>query len=100
MVGNIDWLPIADLPEEMKDGRLVNVRRVYSGRVVAVGLACFAVPVESAPMLQPSEPHPLGDYIDREAEQATIEKVRISRTWLRPDRIYRFPEPTHWREGE
>ena len=90
------WQPIETLPESMKDGRPVMVKRVYKGQLVKEGLAVFAEPHEDAPICRPIDPDPLG----RGGEEA-VDAIRtelLHRRWRNPDRMYAFPDPTHWRQ--
>lgn len=93
-----DWLPIGTLPDEMKDGRQVWVKRVYQRKVVAEGCAVFGVCHLDAPQRKPLGPDPLGrlsseDYA-REARDTALYADKPK--WLKPDRMYSFPTPTHW----
>lgn len=96
----MNWKPIDTLPEEMRDGRQVWVRRVHEGRVISEGFAVFGLPHEDAPMRRPLGPDPLNrlsaaDYAaERQAREAMVARGR----WLNPDRMYAFPEPTEWRD--
>jgi hypothetical protein len=91
-----DWQPIETAP---KDGTTVYLRRVHEGAVIAEGEGFFGLLHEDAPARQPMESDPLGrftaDYYERE-EAARKEYVSKPR-WLRADRMYLFPEPTHWK---
>lgn len=91
------WRPIAEIPPELMDGRQVMVKRVYEGRIVKEGLAAFATPAADAPMCQPIGPDPLGrpTLLD---ETAVVERTKVTKRWMNPDRIYAFPEPTHFTE--
>jgi hypothetical protein len=98
----MDWQPIETIPEEMLDGREVMVKRVYEGKIVKQGMAVFGVCHDSAPQRSPIGADPLGrltlaDYVrENEASQLFAEQ----RKWLRPDRMYSFPTPTHWAQQD
>jgi hypothetical protein len=81
-----DWLPIETAP---KDGRPVWVRRLYEGRVVKEGWAVFDSLADAAPMRQWADGG-LDPPIPPDHEAAN------ERRWCNPDRLYRFPTPTHW----
>lgn len=66
------WRPIAKAP---KDGRLVRLKRVFEGRVVADGRGFF------------------GTVVIRYSE-GDIQAFR--ETWVDEDKAHLFPEPTHW----
>ena len=87
------WQTIASAPQ---DGRIVRVKRVFEGKVVREGDAVYDLPHPSAPMLKPLGPDPLGRPYDHERDLALCEQARSEKRWLRPDRMYAFPEPTHW----
>lgn len=85
----MDWLPIESAP---RDGRRVWVKRVYEGRLVKEGWAVFASMAADAPMRQMADGGLDGPIMpDHEyADQLG---------WCNPDRLYRFPTPTHWAPG-
>lgn len=95
-----EWKDIESAP---KDGSKVWVKRMSpTGKlynktgVVAEGWAVFDVPDARAPMLSPLGPDPLGRPVDYAGELRGIEEARVTRRWLKPDRMYAFPTPTHW----
>jgi hypothetical protein len=95
------WEPIELIPDELKDGRKVWVKRVYEGRTIAEGYAVFGVAHDEAPQRQPLGLDPLGrlssaDYVRESSERRTFADEQ---KWLKPDRMYSFPTPTHfhWR---
>lgn len=96
------WQPIETAP---MDGSEVFVRRVHNGRVVSKGWAVFATLHPDAPSLKAPAPDPLGRP-EVAAFNAEEEKRRASGAWrdtpkwLLPDRMYLFPEPTHWAEED
>lgn len=96
----ISWRPIAELPDELKDGREVLVKRVYEGRVVKEGPAVFGFPCAISPMLQPLAPDPLGRVYPGVMAAEIDECVNAANTrrWLNADRMHAFPEPTHFAE--
>jgi hypothetical protein len=102
---SMTWLPIETIPEEMRDGREVRVRRMSPSNpdaVVAEGLAVFGEPHAGSPMRQGIGPDPLGrmtaaDY-SREAEER--ERFIAEKRWLNPDRMHCFPTPTHWQNSD
>lgn len=76
-----DWQPIETAP---RDGTRVQLRRIYKGSVVAEGEGLFGTLHDQAPVRQ-----------GRGARVA--DPVFVTRKhWLRADRMYLFPEPTHW----
>jgi hypothetical protein len=90
-----EWRDIESAP---KDGTCVWVRRVYQRRLVVEGWAVFGIAHKHAPQRQPLGPDPLNrlsaaDYA-REAQETVAYAERPK--WLRDDRMYSFPEPTHW----
>lgn len=97
----MDWMPIEDIPAELLDGRRVYVKRMSPSRpdsIVAEGWAVFGVCHSDAPQRQPLGPDPLGrlsasDYIREEQTRALNAN---SSKWLKPDRMYSFPTPTHF----
>ncbi len=71
------WLPISSAP---KDGRLVNLKReVEGGRIVEEGTGLWGTLAEHAP-LRLDDP-----------------KWGAEPKWVRPDRQFAFPVPTHWK---
>ncbi len=90
-----EWQPIETAP---KDGSIVRVRRLYEGRIVKEGRAVYAMLAPDAPARQSVGPDPLNrlsaaDYAAEDrARAAYVERPR----WLNEDRLYAFPEPTHW----
>jgi hypothetical protein len=99
-MGEIDmdeWQSIKTAPH---DGSVVWVKRVFNGRLVAEGEAVFDLLDSAAPSLRGVGPDPLGrlsaaDYARENNERALWAGQRM---WLRPDRLYRFPTPTHWKQ--
>lgn len=90
-----EWQPIETAP---KDGREVYVKRVREGRLVAEGLAVFGHLAAAAPSRRPMGVDPLGrlsaaDYAREDADRTAWAE---SAKWLKPDRLYAFPTPTHW----
>ena len=90
-----DWKSIETAP---KDGTLVRLKRVYQGEVVTEGEGLFGQLRSDAPGRKPLGPDPLGrltpaDY-HREAQetQAWADEDK----WVKADRMYAFPTPTHW----
>lgn len=98
----MSWQSIESIPDEMKDGREVQVKRTSPSNprnIVAEGLAVFGLPHSAAPMRQGLGIDPLGrlnaaDY----AKEAAATTAMVSKPrWLKPDRMYAFPTPTHWK---
>lgn len=94
-----EWEPIETAP---KDGNPVWVKRVWQGEVVSEGQAVFALLHPAAPSLRAPDPDPLGrpEVAAFDNDPARIPEREAWRTtpkWLLPDRMYLFPEPTHWR---
>jgi hypothetical protein len=56
----MEWKPIEEMKEALRDGREVMVRRVHDGQVVAEGLAVFGIVAPDAPIRSPMPPDPLG----------------------------------------
>ena len=95
------WEPIETIPDEMKDGRLVYVKRMSPSNprsIVKEGLAVFDFPHPAAPMRQSMGIDPLGrlSEADYAAEDQARQEMISNRMWLNSDRMYRFPTPTHW----
>lgn len=83
------WQPIAKIPNEQKDGRRVWVKRVHERRIVKEGWAVWDVNCAEAPMRQWDDGG-LDGPIPPDTEYADTAR------WLTEDRMYSFPEPTHW----
>lgn len=81
-----DWQPIDGAPH---DGSRVWVKRVRWGRVVAEGWAVFDALADEAPMRKWADG---GRYspIPPDPVEADVKR------WSNPDRLHRFPTPTHW----
>lgn len=93
-----EWQPIETAP---KDGSPVWVKRVYKGEVVDEGEAVFALLHPNAPSLRPPSPDLLNRpevaaFNNDPARIPEREAWRTTPKWLRSDRMYLFPEPTHW----
>jgi hypothetical protein len=82
----MQWRPIESAPT---DGRQVWVKRIFEGRIIKEGWAVFGSLAANAPMRQWSDGG-LGDPIPPDNEAAD------ARRWCNPDRLHRFPTPTHW----
>lgn len=97
----LKWRPIESIPPEMLDGRQVYVKRMSPsrpGQVVCEGYAVFGVCHSAAPQRQPLGLDPLGrlsaaDYAREDRERAAHADTA---KWLKPDRMYSFPTPTHF----
>jgi hypothetical protein len=96
------WQPIETIPPEYLDGREVWVKRMSPsnpGQIVSEGWAVYGVCAPSAPQRQPLGPDPLGRLTS--ADYAREDRDRLAHAdqqkWLKPDRMYSFPTPTHWR---
>lgn len=81
-----DWQDIGTAP---RDGSPVWVKRVHEGRVVKEGWAVYGSLSSDAPMRQWASGG-LNPPIAPNHEAADAER------WSNPDRLYRFPTPTHW----
>ena len=99
IMGDIDWIPIAGIPADLKDGRSVMVRRLYEGRLVKQGYAKFSRPAPESPMCQPLGPDPLGRPVNPVLDQVLADQARATARWLNPDQMHAFPEPTHFAFG-
>ncbi len=94
-----NWQPIETAPT---DETVVRLKRIYQGRLVAEGLGLFgilhpAAPSRSGVGLDPLDRLTAADY-EREAKDR--EAFVRSAKWLREDRMYLFPTPTHWMPAE
>jgi hypothetical protein len=89
------WQSIETAP---KDGTVVRLKRVFEGRLVDDGPGLFGVLHDAAPSRSGPGIDPLGrltaaDYAEEaEAREAFVRSAK----WLRADRMYLFPTPTHW----
>lgn len=91
-----EWRPIESLPEDFRDGRLVSVKRVHEGRVVKEGQARWASRHRDAPSRSPlNDPAPWRASLSETQAERDAYSDRMA--WVLPDRMYLFPEPTHWR---
>jgi len=93
-----DWKPISTIPDALKDGRRVWVKRVHERRIVKEGWAVWATSHPDSPHRAPVERDPLGrlseaDY-KREADGWSV--YANTPRWLNEDRMHTFPQPTHW----
>jgi hypothetical protein len=90
-----EWRSIDTAP---KDGTVIRLKRVYKGRVIAEGVGLFGSLHGAAPSREVLGPDPLGRL--RATDYAALaEATRVwsaSEKWLREDRMYAFPTPTHW----
>lgn len=65
------------------DGTVVNVKRVYDGRIVYEGPAVWRSVRFSA--------------LDDPLKGKEYAEAYTGTGWMYPDKDYRVPEPTHWR---
>lgn len=93
-----EWQSIDSIPDEMKDGRIVHVKRVYEGRIVKEGEAVFDLLHANAPSRHGAGIDPLGRLTaaDYAQEAAASQAWAASKKWLLPDRMFAFPTPTHY----
>lgn len=89
----IDWKPINSAP---KDGSVLRLKRIYKGSVVSEGDGVWGILADDAPSRSPMPPDPLGRPLPAGFEMESPEYLARPR-WLTVDRMYHFPEPTHWR---
>lgn len=91
----MDWQPIETAPE---DRLPVYVKRIYERRIVVEGEAVFAELHPHAPSRQPMGLDPLGrlSAADYAREAAQTAEWASEAKWLKPDRMFAFPTPTHW----
>ena len=91
-----DWLDIETAP---KDGTIIGLRRIYKGSVIAEGPGLFGRLHEEAPSRGGLGPDPLGRLTadDYRREDEARKEWSESAKWLRADRLYAFPTPTHWK---
>ena len=80
------WQDIETAP---RDGSRVWVKRVYEGRIVKEGWAVYDSLVADAPMRQWTNG---GLYAPIPPDHEAADAGR----WSNPDRLHRFPTPTHW----
>ncbi len=97
----MEWQPIENIPDEWLDGRKVYVRRMSPSRpnqVVSEGWAVFGVCHHNAPQRQSLGLDPLGrlSSADYAREDAARTAAANTAKWLKPDRMYSFPTPTHF----
>lgn len=92
------WQPIETIPDALKDGREVHVKRIAPGGLVFEGPAVFAELHPNAPSRFSPGVDPLGRMTAAayRLEAEARASFAASRKWLKPDRMYCFPEPTHW----
>lgn len=91
----MNWHDIETAP---KDGTLVNLRRVYNGRVAFEGEGLFGDLHPNAPSRLGLGTDPLGRLSAKDYRHEIVDRERwVSEPkWLKPDRMYAFPTPTHW----
>ena len=83
----MEWRPIATAP---RDGSKVWVKRDHNGILVKEGWAVWGVNSDDAPMRHWG-PGGLDGPIPPDIAYADTAR------WLKPDRRYSFPTPTHWK---
>ena len=89
---DLEWESILDAP---KDGGPVYVKRVYKDQLIKEGVAVFAPRAANAPARKGMPPDPLGRPWPIET-QAERDAHCDEPAWVEQDRMYLFPEPTHW----
>lgn len=92
------WRPIETAPT---DGRKVWVKRMYKGQLVTEGWAVFGICHLKAPQ-RFVERDPLNRLAEADyAREAVLAREQADAPkWLKPDRMYSFPAPTHWLPGK
>ena len=90
------WLDIKNAP---KDGTVIELRRIYDGQLVAEGCGLFGTLHSDAPARRSISPDPLSrpSIVSDATINEWIAESADQPRWMREDRMYRFPEPTHWR---
>jgi len=83
---SLDWQTIETAP---LDGQKVWVKRVFEGRMIKEGWAVFGSLASYAPQRQWANG---GLYPPIAPDHQSANQRR----WSNPDRLYRFPQPTHW----
>lgn len=91
-----EWMDIETAP---KNGTPIMAKRVYQGRLVAEGVAVWGDLHDAAPSRTPLGIDPLGrlSAADYQREAAATAEWSSTAKWLREDRMYAFPAPTHWK---
>lgn len=82
----MEWQDISSAP---RDGTAVWCKRVYNGCVIAEGWAVWGVNSADSPMRQFADG---GLYAPIPPDHEYADEPK----WLKPDRRYSFPAPTHW----
>lgn len=88
-----EWQPIETAPT---DGSEVQLKRVYQDRLVVEGTGVFGYLHEAAPSRSCDLATLFlmaGDAKFRKAQEDYVK----TQHWLKPDRMYLFPAPTHWK---
>lgn len=92
------WRPISTIPAEYRDGRVVELRRIYEGRLITADVGRWGTRAADAPARKPIWSPSF--YPPLEELQAQRDANCDRPHWTTEDRMYAFPEPTHWREAE